>query len=141
MTYLLDTNALSESTRSTSVKHVVDWVDDHEHASCISVITLAEMLRGIELLADGRRRSVLRQWAEDVIPARFAGRILSIDPRVARRWSRMMVESQRRGIQLGAMDGFIAATAAEHGLILVTRNVRHFTGLDIPLINPWDDLP
>ncbi len=139
MTFLLDTNTISELIKPIGNPRVIDWLDDHEPQSFLCVATFAEIQRGIDLLADGRRRTLLTQWIDEMIPYRFAGRIIDIDRRVARVWSRLMVRSQRKGAPLAVMDGFIAAAASEHGLILVTRNVRHFSSLDIPLINPWDD--
>ena len=68
----------------------------------------------------------------------FKERILPVNENVAERWGRLTAEQRRRGRQITMADGLIAATAAEYGLILVTRNVKDFDGLGVPLLNPWD---
>lgn len=139
MSFLLDTNAISELVRPGGDRRVIDWIDRHEPLLFVSIATFAEIRRGIELLGDGRRRNLLTEWIDDTVPRRFGGRILDIDRRVAYAWGTLMVRSERQGRRLDVIDGFIVATAAAHGLTLVTRNTRHFVGLDIPLFDPWTD--
>ncbi len=73
------------------------------------------------------------------MPARFEARVLPIDLGIAGRWGRIMALRQAAGRPVGAMDVFIAATAVQHDLTLVTRNVSDFDVLGIRLINPWSD--
>lgn len=129
---------MSELVRPTGNPQVNDWLTAHEHDIFISAATIAEIARGIELLGPGRRRDSLARWLSVDLPRDYSGRILPIDRHVAERWGSLMVRSQRLGSPLSIMDGFIAATAAEHGLILATRNTRHFEGLDLHLYNPWE---
>jgi toxin FitB len=73
------------------------------------------------------------------LPARFETRILSVDAETANSLRRLMARSQAAGRHVGTMDAFIAATAEQHGLTLVTRNVTDFDALGIRLINPWSN--
>jgi predicted nucleic acid-binding protein len=73
----------------------------------------------------------------DLVPLRFEGRVLSVDPAIADAWGRLMADASDRGRPLGAMDGFIAATAGWHDLTLVTRNVADFETSGLRLLNPW----
>ena len=138
MTHLADTNVVSELIKPTGNQLVNDWLDANQHDIYISAATIAEIARGIELLDPGKRRDTLIRWLSEDLPRAYSYRILPIDERVAERWGTLMVRSQRRGNLLSVMDGFIAATAHEHSLTLVTRNIRHFIGLDIQIVNPWE---
>ena len=107
----------------------------------ISVVTFAEIRRGLELLPMGRRRERLAIWLAEELPARFEGRILSIDRPVAETWGVVTVRAHRAGLALGSMDALIAATAEAHGLTLVTRNVRDFRTAGISLFDAWAPRP
>ena len=84
-----------------------------------------------------RRRTALTAWLSHDLPARFAGRILPIDHSIAERWGDLMAKARLSGFALSAMDGFFAATALVHELVLATRNTRDFTSLGVPMVNPW----
>lgn len=140
MNLLLDTNVLSEVRRPAPSPKVLAWLDTiDEDRAFISVASIAELRRGIALLDDGRRRTALAAWLAHDLPARFAGRILPIDHAVAERWGDLMAQSRRTGVALSVMDGFFAASALVSNLTLVTRNVKDFTALGVPLHNPWGD--
>ncbi|WP_298245395.1 type II toxin-antitoxin system VapC family toxin [uncultured Bradyrhizobium sp.] len=139
MNLLLDTNVLSEVQRPTPSPQVLAWLHTiDEDRAFISVASIAELRRGIALLEDGRRRTALAAWLAHDLPARFAERVLPIDPAVAEHWGDLMAQSRRSGIALSVMDGFFAATALAHGLTLVTRNVKDFAACGVTLFNPWD---
>jgi predicted nucleic acid-binding protein len=136
--FLLDTNVLSETRRPEPDPRVLGWLDRlDEDRAFVSVVTLAEIRRGVALMQRGRRRDALSRWLETDLVDRFARRILAVDERTAFAWGDLMAEARRRGLGLNSMDGLIAATAITHGLILVTRNVRDFRGLDVELLDPW----
>lgn len=99
-----------------------------------SVLTLGEIRKGIEMLSDGPRRLVLRDWLDIDLPRFFTGRILAIDLAVADRWGRIVAAAGR---SVPAVDSLLAATAATHDLILVTRNIKDFIGFPVTAINPW----
>lgn len=139
MSYLLDTNVLSEVRRPAPSPKVLAWLDQvDEDRAFISVISLAELRRGVLLMDDGRRKEALAAWLMRDLPERFAGRILPIDPETAERWGDLMTESQKSGKALSTMDGFLAATALSRQLTLVTRNTKDFVSFGIALFNPWE---
>ncbi|MFA6968582.1 type II toxin-antitoxin system VapC family toxin [Bosea sp. (in: a-proteobacteria)] len=137
MSYLLDTNVISELIKSGPKPEVSRFVDAREDQLYVSVISFAEVRYGVACLDHGRRRQILDHWLTHDLPARFGNRILDVDLVVARAWGDLMALSQRRGANVQAMDGLLAATALAHGLTLVTRNTRDFAKLDLPMLNPW----
>jgi predicted nucleic acid-binding protein len=140
MNVLLDTNVLSEVRRPVPDRKVFAWLDTiDEDRAFISVASIAELRRGIALMEEGRRRAALTAWLAADLPARFAGRILPIDPAVATRWGDLMAQARRSGFALSVMDGFFAATALAHALVLATRNTKDFAPLGVPMFNPWTD--
>jgi toxin FitB len=144
VSFLLDSNVVSEWVKSRPDRSVVAWLAAvDEDQVFISVVTLAELRYGIERMTAGSRRNRLAQWLRDELPPRFDGRILSIDHIVADVWGKVVARSEAAGRPIGAMDAFIAATAEAHGLILVTRNVSDFEASIKAVINPWanEDTP
>ncbi len=138
--FLLDTNIPSEFCNPQPEPRVVQWVDSVEEDSVfISVVTLGEIRKGCELLDAGKRRKELEQWLEVEVKEWFAGRILPVTDAIAERWGRLEAHRQRLGLPLNTADGQIAATALEHGLTVVTRNVKDFTDLGVVVFNPWND--
>ena len=138
MNYLLDTNVLSEVRRPQPDHQVLAWLDQvDEDRTYLSVISIAEIARGVALMEEGRRRNELAHWLEHELPARFAGRLLPIDGAAALAWGGMLALAKRKGLGLGVMDGWIAAVATTHELTLVTRNTKDFLGLSLQLFDPW----
>lgn len=139
MTFLLDTNVMSEWVKPRPHPGVVSWLAEvDEDRVFISVASLAEIRHGIELMTQGRHRQMLAAWLAEDLPSRFAGRILDVDRHIAAVWGAIMARSQQRGANIGAMDALFAATAEARRLTLVTRNARHFQGLGVLLHNPWE---
>lgn len=135
MSYLIDTNVLSELRRTAPDPSVVAWFQKRPPASLyLSVLTLGEIRKGIELLGHGKRQLALRDWLDVDLPAFFTGRVLAVDGTVADRWGRIVAAAGR---PLGAIDSLLAATAATHDLFLVTRNVKDFIAMPVTTINPW----
>lgn len=140
MNVLLDTNVLSEVRRPAPDPKVLAWLDTvDEDRAFISVASIGELRRGIALMDDGRRREALTAWLAEDLPARFAGRILPIDPAIALRWGDLMAQARKSGFALSVMDGFFAATALHRELVLATRNTKDFAPFGVPLLNPWTD--
>lgn len=137
MSYLLDTNVLSELRRKTPEPAVAAWMSQRPARSLfLSVLTLGEIRKGIDSLQDIPKRQVLSDWLEADLPAYFQGRILPVDQSVCERWGRLLA---RAGRPLPTIDSLLAATAATHGLCMVTRNTRDFEGLGVDLFNPWQN--
>jgi len=135
MSYLLDTNIVSETVRPNPNKAVITWLDQlPADALFVSVLTLGEIRKGIEILADRRRREKLRLWLEHELPAWFEGRVLPIDLAIADRWGRLLAEVDR---PVPTIDSLLAATALHHELRLVTRNSGDFEYPGLQVINPF----
>lgn len=138
MTFLLDTNLVSEWTRPRPNPGVIRWLEQADEDSIfLSSGTLAELHYGVQRLADGARRRSLASWLNDQLLPRFAGRILPVDEAVAEAWGRIVARRERLGRPLDSVDAFIAATAEVHALTLVTRNAADFMGSVKSILNPW----
>jgi len=136
--YLLDTNILSESTKPQPDGQVLNWLASvDEDRLFLSVITLAEIQRGISLLESGKKRDALLAWFNHDLLLRFESRILSINQGVALRWGTLMSELKRAGRVMSVLDGLIAATALQEDAVLVTRNLKDFAPLGLRLLNPF----
>ena len=137
--FLLDTNVPSEMTRLHPQASVVRWLDDaNDDDLFFSVVSLGEILKGITVLPEGRRRSALQQWLDETLRPWFQGRILGVTEPIAERWGILSGQCLVIGRALKVADGLIAATALEHDLTIVTRNVKDFVGLGVMVFNPWD---
>jgi len=138
VSFLLDTNVVSEWVKPRPNAGVITWLDEaDEDRLFLSVVTLAELRRGIERLAPGRRKKRLDEWLREELPTRFEGRILPIDAAIAETWGRLVARGEATGRPIGVMDAFIAATASAHDLTLVTRNVGDFKGSMRAVLDPW----
>lgn len=135
MSYLVDTNVLSELRRKQPHPQVVAWFTGRPcHTLFISVLTLGEIRKGIERLNDVARQQPLLDWLEVELSNYFLGRLLPVDALVTDRWGRLLGSAGR---PLPAVDSLLAATALHHDLTLVTRNTADFAGTGVALINPW----
>jgi predicted nucleic acid-binding protein len=142
VSFLLDTNVISEWVKPRPDPHVIAWLAEiDEDRTFLSVASFAEIRRGIELLPDGRRRDRLAAWLAEELPSRFEGRILPIDRDICETWGVLMVRGKKAGVTLGSIDAFFAATAEARRLTLVTRNIKDFVPLGILLFNPWQPPP
>ncbi|MBY5788424.1 type II toxin-antitoxin system VapC family toxin [Rhizobium leguminosarum] len=142
MRLLLDTNVLSEVTRPRPDARVLQWLDSlDEDRSFISVVSIAEIRRGVALMESGRKRDALAEWLAQDLPQRFEQRVTPFDQPVAIVWGDLMGLAKRSGRGLSSMDGLIAATAIAHDLTLATRNIKDFEGFGIELVDPWMERP
>ncbi|MCC6165036.1 MAG: type II toxin-antitoxin system VapC family toxin [Acidobacteria bacterium] len=103
----------------------------------ISVLSLAEITKGIPLLDDGPRKRELAAWLQ-ALEEHHTDRILPLDLDTAHIWGELVAAAQKIGKVLPAVDGLIAATALRHGLHVMTRNVDDFSATGVLLLNPWD---
>ena len=136
---ILDTNVLSEPLKPMPASAVLDWLDRQVPQTLyLTTVNLAELLAGIEVLPEGRRRTELQHALITKVIPLFEGRILSFDQAAAQAFARINASPQVVGNPISFTDGAIAAIASAQGFILATRNVRDFRGCGIELINPWD---
>lgn len=135
MSYLVDTNVLSELRRKQPDSSVIGWFENRPATTLfLSALTLGELRKGIEVMPEGERKRSYLDWLEVELVRFFNGRVLAIDESVADRWGRLVAQAGRA---LPAVDSLLAATALTHGLTMVTRNERDFQHPGLEVINPW----
>ncbi|HET6560380.1 MAG TPA: type II toxin-antitoxin system VapC family toxin [Marmoricola sp.] len=135
MTFLLDTNVVSELRRPSADERVVAWASARPKSNAfLSVVTIREIEAGVLLVErrDEKHGSLLRTWLEESVLRGYAERILPVDLAVARRAAALHVPDPRPERQ-----ALIAATALTHGLTVVTRNVADFEPMGVDVLNPW----
>lgn len=126
-------------TRPRPHARVAGWLDEaDDNQLFFSVVSLGEILKGVTILPEGKRRMELQNWLDEVLRPWFQGRILPVNVPIAERWGVLSGQCRLKGLPLKVADGFIAATALEHNLTLVTRNVKDFADLGLTVFNPWD---
>jgi toxin FitB len=137
VTYLLDTNVLSETRKRQPAAGVIDWIaatpPDRLH---VSVLTLGEIEQGIARVrgrGDLQQASALGRWLQDVETG-FEDRVLPVTLSIASAWGR-----QQYAQPLPVIDALIAATARVHGMTVVTRNVKDFDLAGVEVLNPFTD--
>jgi predicted nucleic acid-binding protein len=136
VSYLLDTNVISEPFRAEPEARVVKWLNETPAAlQHLSALTLGELRRGLETMQAGRRREAVRVWLEFEVPVWFEERLLPVTVEIADRWGRLQATANRT---LPIVDSLLAATALRHGLAVVTRNRKDFEGLGVEIVNPWE---
>ena len=136
---IVDTDVVSELMRPRPNPDVVCWVGDQPASALFTTaITQAEILYGIVLLPEGRRRTALELAVEDMFTEDFAGRVLPFDGRAAPAFARIVASRRLAGCAISHADGQIAAIAARHGAVVATRNVRGFEDCGLELLNPWE---
>ena len=137
--FLLDTNVVSESARRRPEPRVAAWWSAQRSAELfVASITIGELVRGARKIPEPATARRYDEWIRQFVMPRFEGRILPFDARAAFLWGDIMAARDREGRPMPPMDGQIAAIAMLHTLTLVTRNVRDFRGLEVPILNPWD---
>lgn len=138
MSFLLDTNVVSEWMKPRPNPGLIAWLEEvDEDRVFLSVVTLAELRYGIERLVPGKRRKQLDEWLRNELPQRFNGRILNIDSAVADVCGKVLAQREADGRPIEARDAFIAATAEVYQLALVTRDASGFEPTMRVIVNPW----
>ena len=137
---ILDTNVLSALMRMNPEAVVVEWLDRQPADSVwLSSITVFETRFGLALLPKGRRRNGLERAFESVLTEDLANRVLDFDSVAAAAAAHLAADRQRAGRAVDLRDTLIAGIALARRATIATRNTKHFEGLDVPVINPWDE--
>lgn len=131
--FLVDTVVLSELRKPNPDSNVTAWFEERDDDLYLSVVTVGEVERGIgkQRRNDPRFAARLEEWLDQILIS-YGDRILPVDIGVARRWGRLTDSLGRSDA-----DILIAATAIEHGLTVVTRNLRHFEGTGAAVLDPY----
>ena len=138
--WLLDTNILSELRRPKPESKVVSFVAAQPlELLHISVVTLAEIRFGIEILPEVARRSDLNHWLTHRVRPMFEQRVLPITEDVMLKWRLMVEEGRTIGHTFSQPDLIIAATAQHHGLTVVSRDTDDYLKAGVSVFNPWLD--
>ncbi|HQX52746.1 MAG TPA: type II toxin-antitoxin system VapC family toxin [Planctomycetaceae bacterium] len=135
MRYLVDANVLSEVTRPQPAAVVVEWLRQHEKELVVTPIILGEIEYGIGLTPSARKRTVLRRWFEDGVRRL---RVVDLDARTASTWAALLVRLRQKGQAMPVKDSLIAASALQHRLTIVTRNLGDFRNVGVSLVNPFE---
>lgn len=135
---VLDTNVLSEMLRPKPSAHVESWMAAQSPGMLFTTaVTQAEILYGVELLADGRKRGRLFAAIGSIFDEDFAGRILPFDADAAAAYAAIAAARRNAGRPISQFDAQIAAITRSRGAALATRNTRDFEGCGIELVDPW----
>jgi predicted nucleic acid-binding protein len=136
---ILDTNVLSALMRATPDPAVVQWLDVQPAESIWTTsVTVIEIRTGIDLLAQGRRRTQLDEMFSDLLAADLDGRVQAFDLTSAQAAGAIAARRQREGRVVEIRDVQIAGIAASRNATLATRNTRHFEGTGVELVDPWN---
>lgn len=136
MSYLVDTNVISEPVKPQPDPKVVAWLRENERALYVSTITIGEIRRGIERLPAGQRKTQLRAWLVALCDC-MKGRVLSFNTSTAHVWGQLKAKWEAEGITIPSLDSQIAATAERHTLTVVTRNTADFARTGVKVLNPF----
>ena len=136
MRYLVDANVLSEPTKVKPEMQVVSWLQERETEVCVNPIVVGEMKYGILKLPKGKKRTALLDWFHQGI-VRIP--MVKLDLETANCWAELLSRLRARGKAMSVKDSLIAASAKQHHLTVVTRNVRDFQETSLPILNPFVD--
>ena len=137
--FLLDTNVLSELMRENPAPEVLNWFSGQAASQLhTSAITQAELLAGIAILPDGKRRDALAQSVYQIFENDMPGRCIAFGSGAAQQYALIRAQRRRAGRPVTTEDAQIAAIALAAHLKLVTRNTKDFEDIDgLFLVNPW----
>ncbi|CAN5121492.1 type II toxin-antitoxin system VapC family toxin [soil metagenome] len=135
---VLDTNIVSEAMRTQPDTSVASWLASRPSSSLfITTVTQAELLYGVALLPDGKRRRGLEEAVRMIVRDEFRGRVLPFDGPAAEQYATIAAGRRSRGKPISVFDAQIAAIARAKGAHVATRNLEDFDDCGINLLNPW----
>jgi predicted nucleic acid-binding protein len=134
VSYLLDTNVVSELAKETPAPKVVAWVRENHEDCFLSAVTIGELVQGVELMPEGKKR---RRLAKELsfLQQDYRDRIIAYDETTAVHWGRLYAEAKRKNRVLSLEDSFLEATALNYGLTVATRNAKDF--FRVTTVDPW----
>jgi toxin FitB len=136
--WLIDTNVISELRGPSPEPRVVEFIGTQPlHSLFISAVTLAEIRFGIELVADAGRRADLVDWLTHKVRPMFERRVLPVSEDVMLKWRLLVEQGRKAGHTFSQPDLIIAATAAHHGLTVVSRDTADYQRAGVSVLNPW----
>ena len=136
---VLDTNVVSEPIRPHGNPAVRSWLDQQVAETLyLTATSLSELLMGVEILPDGKRKEGLAGVLSELIDRLFESRILPFDQQAARAYAPLVGRARAAGQVMSVADGQIAAIATLHGFTVATRDTARFVAAGVPVINPWD---
>src|SRR5690625_3097300 len=125
MSYLIDTNCISELAKQEPEPKVIQWFSNHNELDLyLSVITIGELRKGIERLPSSKKKRRLNHWVNEDLLHRFQNRVLDVTQFEVNQWGKTLAHAESIGQQLPAIDGLIAAIAIAHDFAVVTRNTK-----------------
>lgn len=140
--WLLDTNILSELRRLRPERRVLAFISTQPLEQLfVSVVTLAEIRFGIELVKEAGHRADLNDWLTHRVRPMFEQRVLAVSEDIMFKWRLMVEDGRRMRHTFSQPDLIIAATALHHGLRVVSRDTRGYQKARTPVLNPWNDPP
>jgi predicted nucleic acid-binding protein len=135
---VLDTDVLSEALRPVPEPSVMAWLANQPRASLFTTtVTRGEILYGIRLLSDGKRRRGLWDAAKKIFDEDFADQLLSFDSDAADMYAEIAASRRAAGKPISQIDAMIVAMARSRGASLATRNVKDFEDCGTDVVNPW----
>jgi len=134
----IDTNVISELWKIDPDSNVLAWIDAQAIETLyLSAVTVAEVRYGLATMPEGKRSKIYQERMEtEALPA-FAGRVLAFDLEASRTYASLMAQARVEDKAIAKADGYIAATAAAHGLKVATRDTSPFEAAGLTVINPW----
>jgi len=143
--YLVDTNVISAAAPTAAARwhELIEWMDSNSSALFLSAVTVAEIADGIaKAKREGAKRkaSDLSAWLRTVLHL-YGDRVLPFDSATAEIAGGLSDLARGRGHSPGFADIVIAATARRHNLVILSRNQRHFAPMDVPVVDPFQQLP
>jgi predicted nucleic acid-binding protein len=136
---VLDTNVVSEPMKPGGDHRVESWLDEQlAETLYITSISLSELLLGVELLPDGKRKEGLAVALRELLETLFGDRVLPFDLQAAIMYAARISKARAVGQAISMADGQIAAIAAVHGFTVATRDTAPFVAAGVPVVNPWE---
>lgn len=136
---ILDTNVISEPMKPNVNPAVITWLDRQlAETLYLTATSFSELLVGIEILPDGKRKQELSIALKELIIKLFGPRILPFDQQAAIAYAPLIGRAKLKGQSISVADGQIAAIASVHGFTIATRDVAPFVAAEVPIINPWE---